>query len=33
VSLETMTFVDLPEGRCRLVGLSVVDLIELLARG
>ncbi|MCW2794735.1 SRPBCC family protein [Nocardioides sp.] len=29
VSLETMTFVDLPDGRCRLVGLAVVDSMEL----
>jgi uncharacterized protein YndB with AHSA1/START domain len=29
VSLETMTFEDLPGGRCRVVGVSVVDSIEL----
>jgi uncharacterized protein YndB with AHSA1/START domain len=29
VSLETMTFEDLPGGRCRLVGTSVVESIQL----
>ena len=29
VSLETMTFEDLPGGRCRLVGTSVVETVEL----
>lgn len=28
VSLETMTFEDLPGGRCRIVGTSVVETIE-----
>ena len=29
VSLETMAFEDLPGGRCRLVGTSVVETVEL----
>jgi uncharacterized protein YndB with AHSA1/START domain len=29
VSLETMTFEDLPGGRCRIVGTSVVETVEL----
>ena len=29
VSLETMTFEDLPGGRCRIVGTSVVESLEL----
>jgi uncharacterized protein YndB with AHSA1/START domain len=29
VSLETMTFEELPGGRCRLVGTSVVETVEL----
>ncbi|GAB6985401.1 SRPBCC family protein [Nocardioides pyridinolyticus] len=29
VSLETMTFEDLPDGRCRIVGTSVVESLEL----
>jgi uncharacterized protein YndB with AHSA1/START domain len=29
VSLETMTFEELPGGRCRIVGTSVVESIEL----
>jgi uncharacterized protein YndB with AHSA1/START domain len=29
VSLETMTFEDLPGGRCRIVGTSVVESVEL----
>lgn len=29
VSLETMTFEDLPGGRCRIVGTSVVESIEI----
>lgn len=28
VSLETMTFEELPDGRCRIVALSVVDSME-----
>jgi uncharacterized protein YndB with AHSA1/START domain len=29
VSLETMTFEDLPGGRCRIVGTSVVESLEI----
>ena len=29
VSLETMTFEDLPGGRCRIVGTSVVETLEI----
>lgn len=29
VSLETMTFEDLPDGRCRIVGTSVVESLEI----
>lgn len=29
VSLETLTFEDLPGGRCRVIGTSVVETVEL----